>query len=93
MDCITQTSPEHSMFQNILITQDKISRAGVADTAGPVLAGPLLEIGRACACAYDEVGVAPTCGGSSACVCGPAVSSALPGNPPRAEKGWRQAHT
>ena len=29
-----------------------------------------LEIGRACACAYDEVAVAPTCGGSSACVCG-----------------------
>ena len=37
-------------------------RAGVAGTAGPVLAGPLLEIGRACARAYNKVGVAPTCG-------------------------------
>ena len=43
-------------------------RAGVAGTARPVL--HFLEIGCACACAYNEVGVAPTCCGSSACVCG-----------------------
>ena len=40
-------------------------------------AGP--QIGRACACTYDEVGVASTCGGSSACVCGQLLHAACYG--------------
>ena len=48
-----------------------MSIAGPASPVRPVRFWPdhFLVIGRACACAYDEVGVAPTCGGSSACVC------------------------
>ena len=71
-----------------------VCRAGVA---GPVLAGPLLEIGRACACAYDEVGVAPY-GGPSACTCAGKASCCrascvfrVAWKPPCAEKGRGQA--
>ena len=45
--------------------------ASLPGPASPVQFWPdyFLEIGRTCPCAYDEVGVAPTHGGASACVC------------------------
>ena len=58
------------------LKNQRLYQAGPALPVRPVRFWPdhFLEINWlaacACACAYNEVGVAPTCGGSPACVCG-----------------------